>query len=110
MEEAATAEGYGDPAIYEALEYTKKDVKHLVDQNNYIYIIGAAYQYDKHRAISFLKQFFPLIKNNPIGLSLLIPESCMKIKKNFIKVPNKRVSMNFSSNPKYLIGKKDRSH
>jgi hypothetical protein len=34
----------------------------------------------------------------------------MKIKKNFIKAPNKRVSMNFSSNPKYPLGKKDRSH
>jgi hypothetical protein len=28
----------------------------------------------------------------------------MKIKKNFIKVPNKHVSMNFSSNPKYPLG------
>jgi hypothetical protein len=27
----------------------------------------------------------------------------MKIKKNFIKVPNKRVPMNFSSNPKYPL-------
>jgi hypothetical protein len=34
----------------------------------------------------------------------------MKIKKNFIKVPNKRVFMNFSSNPKYPLGKQNRSH
>lgn len=72
MKDASTGESCDDSAIYEALKYTDNDVKRLKKQNNDLYIIGAAYQYDKPKALGFLKQFLPLIENNPIGLSLLL--------------------------------------
>jgi hypothetical protein len=64
--------GCGDSAIYEALKYTDNDVKILKKQNNYKYILGAAYQYDKEKTIPFLNEYFTLIEKDPAGLSLLI--------------------------------------
>jgi hypothetical protein len=72
MKDASNGENCDESAIYEALKYTDNDVNYLKKNNNFIYIIGAAYQFDKPKAISFLKQFLPLIENNPIGLSFLI--------------------------------------
>lgn len=72
MKDASSGESCDDAAVYEALKYTDIDVKHLTSQNDINYIIGAAYQYDKSNAISFLNKYLPLIENNPIGLSLFI--------------------------------------
>lgn len=72
MKDASKKNGPYDSAIYDALKYTENDVERLIKENNPIYIIGAAYQYDKLKSISFLKKFFPLIKDNPAGLSLFI--------------------------------------
>ena len=61
-----------DPDVYEALKYTENDIKKLISQNIPDYIISAAYQYDKPKTISFLKDHFALLENRPAGLSLFI--------------------------------------
>lgn len=72
MKDASDAESHNSSAVYEALKYTENDVNLLISQNIPDYIIGAAYQYDKPKTISFLKDHFALLKNRPAGLSLFI--------------------------------------
>jgi hypothetical protein len=64
MKDASNPESRGGSAIYEALKYNANDVKLLISRRNPDYIIGAAYQYDKHKIISFLKDYFPLLSGN----------------------------------------------
>ena len=70
-----------DPDVYEALKYTENDIKKLISQNIPDYIIGAAYQYDKPKTVSFLKDHFALLENRPAGLSLFISCALQEYKK-----------------------------
>ena len=84
MKNASSKEGCGDSAIYEALKYTDNDIKLIKNQHDYRYIIGAAYQYDKQKTVSFLKEYLPLIENNAVGLSLFISSALQ----NFEQIQN----------------------
>ncbi len=58
--------------VVQALEYTDDDIETIKKQNNINYIIGASYQTYRHQGCELLTEYFSIIQNDPVGLSLLI--------------------------------------
>ena len=72
MKDASDSDSHISTAVNEALKYTENDINKLISRNIHEYIIGAAYQYDKPKTVTFLKDHFALFKYRPAGLSLFL--------------------------------------